>query len=63
MLSNTDFKDKCAIVTSYKPFVSDIKDEEVVESLTEKLFKYDTYRKMLAEDYELPEDEGLEYEI
>jgi len=63
MLSNTDFKDKCVIVTSYKPFVSDIKDEEAVESLTEKLFKYDTYRKMLAEHYELPEDEGLEYEI
>lgn len=61
MLSNTDFKDKCAIVTSYKPFVSDIKGEEAGEGLTEKLFKYDTYRKMLAEYYELPEDEGVKH--
>lgn len=61
MLSNTDFKDKCAIVTSYKPFVSDIKGEEAGEGLTEKLFKYDTYRKMLAEYYELPEDEAVKH--
>lgn len=49
MLSNTDFKDKCVIVTSYKPFVSGIKGEEAIEGLTEKLFKYDTYRKMLVD--------------
>ena len=38
MFSNTDFKDKCAIVTSYKPMASDIKGEEAGEGLTEKLF-------------------------
>lgn len=59
MFSKTDFKDKCAIVTSYKPMVSDIKGEEAGEGLTEKLFKYDTYRKMLAEYYEQPEDEAV----
>jgi type I restriction enzyme R subunit len=52
MFSNTDFKDKCAIVTSYKPMASDIKGEEAGEGLTEKLFKYDIYRKMLAEYFE-----------
>jgi type I restriction enzyme R subunit len=56
MFSKTDFKDKCAIVTSYKPAASDIKGEESGEGLTEKLFKYDIYRKMLADYFELPED-------
>jgi len=53
------FKDKCAIVTSYKPSAADIKGEESGEGLTEKLFKYDMYRKMLADYYELPEDESV----
>lgn len=59
MFSKTDFKDKCAIVTSYKPSAADIKGEESGEGLTEKLFKYDMYRKMLADYYELPEDEAV----
>lgn len=58
MFSNTDFRDKCAIVTSYKPTAGDIKGEETGEGLTEKLFKYDTYRKMLANYYEQSEDEA-----
>lgn len=61
MFSKTDFKDKCAIVTSYKPMISDIKGEEAGEGLTEKLFKYDVYRKMLAEYYELPEGEAVKH--
>ena len=61
MFSKTDFKDKCAIVTSYKPMVSDTKGEETGEGLTEKLFKYDVYRKMLADYYELPEDEAVKH--
>ena len=56
MFSKTDLKDKCAIVTSYKPVAVAIKGEESGEGLTEKLFKYDTYRKMLADYFELPED-------
>ena len=61
MFSKTDFKDKCAIVTSYKPSTSDIKGEESGEGLTEKLFKYDTYRKMLADYFELPEEEAVKH--
>jgi len=59
MFSKTDFKDKCAIVTSYKPMVADIKGEEAGEGLTEKLFKYDVYRKMLAEYFDTTEDEAV----
>lgn len=59
MFSKTDFKDKCAIVTSYKPTASDIKGEESGEGLTEKLFKYDTYRKMLADYFDLSEEDAV----
>ena len=58
MFSKTDLAGKCAVVTSYQPAASSIKGEESGEGLTEKLFKYDTYRKMLAEYFEQNEDEA-----
>jgi type I restriction enzyme R subunit len=39
--------DKCAIVTSYKPSVNDIRLEETGEGETEKLHQYAIYNKML----------------
>lgn len=50
---------KCAIITSYKPTTSDIKGEETGEGLTEKLRKYDIYRKMLAEFFDESEDRAV----
>ena len=38
---------KCAIVTSYAPSADDIKGETTGEGDTEKLLKYEVYRKML----------------
>ncbi|MEJ6076945.1 HsdR family type I site-specific deoxyribonuclease [Vibrio sp. 1-Bac 57] len=58
LFNKTDLSGKCAIVTSYKPAVSTIKGEETGEGQTEKLFKYDTYRKMLADYFEQSEDEA-----
>ncbi|SJN53578.1 Type-1 restriction enzyme R protein [Vibrio ruber DSM 16370] len=58
LFSRTDLNGKCAIVTSYKPAPSTIKGEETGEGLTEKLFKYDTYRKMLADYFEQSEDDA-----
>jgi type I restriction enzyme R subunit len=58
LFSKTDLANKCAIVTSYKPAASTIKGEESGEGKTEKLFKYATYRKMLADYFEQPEDEA-----
>ena len=58
MFSKTDLAGKCAIVTSYKPVVADIKGEETGEGMTEKLFKYDLYRKMLANYFDQPEEEA-----
>lgn len=58
MFSEAGFAGKCAIVTSYQPNASEIKGEESGEGLTEKLAKYNIYRKMLAEYFEQPEAEA-----
>ncbi|GAC20301.1 type I restriction endonuclease subunit R [Paraglaciecola arctica] len=58
LFNKTDLAGKCAVVTSYQPAASSIKGEESGEGLTEKLFKYDTYRKMLADYFEQSEDEA-----
>ena len=49
---------KCAIVTSYQPSVYHIRGEETGEGATEELLKYQVYREMLAEHFDLPEDEA-----
>ncbi|MCD6438052.1 MAG: HsdR family type I site-specific deoxyribonuclease [Halomonas sp.] len=56
MFNQSDLTGKVAIVTSFQPTAASIKGEATGEGLTEKLFKYDTYRKMLADYFELPED-------
>lgn len=58
LFSKTDLAGKCAVVTSYQPSASSIKGEESGEGLTEKLFKYDTYRKMLADYFEQSQEEA-----
>lgn len=50
---------KCAIVTSYKPSIYDLKGEESGEGLTEKLQQYSIYRHMLADYFNQPEDEAM----
>ncbi len=48
---------KCAIVTSFVPTHVDIKGEESGEGYTEKLQRFEIYRRMLAEYFnESPED-------
>ena len=58
MFSQTDLAGKVAIVTSFQPTAASIKGEETGEGLTEKLFNYDIYRKMLADYFEQPEDKA-----
>lgn len=58
LFSKTDLAGKCAIVTSYQPTASSSKGEESGEGQTEKLFKYETYRKMLADYFEQSEEEA-----
>ncbi len=59
MFDKTDLKDKCAIVTSYRPMVSDIKGEETGEGRTGKLLQYDVYRRMLAAHFDEPEETAM----
>ena len=58
MFSQSDLAGKIAIVTSFQPIAIGIKGEETGEGLTEKLFKYDIYRKMLADYFEQSEDDA-----
>jgi type I restriction enzyme R subunit len=50
------FRGKCAIVTSYVPSAGDISKEDSGEGKTEKIRQYDTYRRMLADYFDEPED-------
>ena len=59
MFRETDLRSRCAIVTSYRPAVADIKGEETGEGLTERLLQYGTYRKMLSEHFGEPEDTAM----
>jgi type I restriction enzyme R subunit len=52
LFDKTNLSGKCAIITSYKPSNSDIKNEESGEGYTEKLCQYDIYRKMLADFFD-----------
>ena len=57
--TETELKDRCAIVTSYAPGPEDIKGEETGEGRTERLLKYEVYRKMLADHFDEPEDSAV----
>ncbi len=59
ILSSSELKGKCAIVTSYHPSLADIKGEDTGEGSTEKLAQYQIYRRMLAEYFEQPEDDAM----
>ena len=56
MFQRTALAGKCAIVTSYRPSVADIRGEETGEGETEKQRQYDIYRTMLATHFN--ESEG-----
>lgn len=59
LFQQTDLAGKCAIVTSYRPHPGDIKGEESGEGLTERLRRYDIYRRMLAAHFNEPEDTAM----
>ncbi len=59
MFQETDLAGKCAIITSYRPSVSQIKGEESGEGATERLLQYGIYRKMLADFFNDTEDTAM----
>ncbi len=61
IFEKTDLASKVAIVTSYHPSTADIKGEESGEGKTERLRKYDIYRRMLSSYLEMDEDEAMKH--
>lgn len=59
MFQQTDLAGKCAIVTSYRPQPVDIKGEESGEGMTERLRRYEIYRKMLSLHFDEPADTAM----
>lgn len=59
LFSKTELKGKCAIITSYSPYISDIKGEESGEGETENIQKYEIYKNMLAEWFKIDPEEAV----
>ena len=55
LFQETPLKDKCAVITSYRPTVSSIATEETGKGLTDRQQEYNTYRRMLAAHFDEPE--------
>lgn len=56
LFSQTSLKDKVAIITSFKPNASAIQSGLTGNGQSEEQYKYDIYRKMLAEYFRQPEN-------
>jgi type I restriction enzyme, R subunit len=56
LFQQTPLKGHCAIITSYSPTIGDIKGEESGEGETAAILQYTTYREMLADHFDEPED-------
>lgn len=58
IFEDTPLAGKTAIVTSYRPHVSDINNQPTAEGRGEAQRKYDVYRRMLARHFRTSEDEA-----
>ena len=59
IFEQTELAGKCAVVTSYKPSIKDIKGEETGEGKTEKQRQYDICRRMLAAHFSVAKDTAM----
>ena len=59
LFQETPLKGKCAIVTSYRPTVASVTNEETGEGLTDKQVEYYTYRDMLAAHFDEPANTAM----
>ena len=55
----TELRGHCAVITSFEPTASAAKGEETGEGQAERLFNYETYRRMFAEWFDEPADEAV----
>lgn len=56
LFQDTELQGKCAIISSYDPSSDDITKEDTGEGTTENLLKNNSYRKMLANHFNEPEN-------
>ena len=59
LFQKTSLKGKCAIITSYRPTVTSVTNEETGEGQTDKQVEYYTYRDMLAAHFDEPADTAM----
>ena len=59
LFQKTPLKGKCAIITSYRPTVASVTNQETGEGLTDKQVEYYTYRDMLAAHFDEPADTAM----
>lgn len=59
LFSKKGLNGKCAIVTSYRPQLADIKGEDAGEGDTEAIEKYEIYRQMLADWFDTNPESAL----
>ena len=59
LFQKTPLKGKCAIITSYRPTVASVTNEETGEGQTDKQVEYYTYRDMLAAHFDEPADTAM----
>ena len=59
LFQKTSLKGKCAIITSYRPTVTNVTNEETGEGLTDRQVEYYTYRDMLAAHFDEPPDTAM----
>ncbi|MFD5804659.1 type I restriction endonuclease subunit R [Streptomyces sp. NPDC127020] len=59
LFTQSGFKGKCAIITSYTPQASDIAKEDSGHGATERLRQYEIYRQMLADHFNEPADKAM----
>lgn len=59
LFQGTELKDRCGVVTSYVPRLSDLKGESVGESETINVKQFKSYRSMIASFLKCTEEEAL----
>ena len=59
LFQKTSLKGKCAIITSYRPTVTNVTNEETGEGLTDRQVEYYTYRDMLAAHFDETADTAM----
>ena len=59
LFQNTGLASHCAVITSYEPTTSDIRNETTAEGQTQAKKQYDIYRKMLADHFHIDPDQAM----